>query len=172
MRTFTIVSYVALAIIFFGCSPTHENNFYMNSPDQKIALNFSTNNFGQVFYSVMFNSKVIIDTSYISFDFKDYKPLGTNLDIVNSISSSFDETWETVWGEQFFYLQQPYYGASYLGGKHQIEEFMTERAAQLGDEYSFKRFMDEMEASGLIPVSLIRWEITGDDSQIREMAGG
>ncbi len=79
---------------------------------------------------------------------------------------------ETVWGEQFFYLQQPYYGASYLGGKHQIEEFMTERAAQLGDDYSLKRFMDEMEASGLIPMSLIRWEITGDASQVVEMMGG
>ncbi|MGD2122587.1 MAG: DUF885 family protein [Gemmatimonadota bacterium] len=78
----------------------------------------------------------------------------------------------TVWGEQFFYLQQPYYGASYLGGKHQIEQFMAERAKDLGDDYSMKRFMDEMEASGLIPVSLIRWEITGRSDQIREMAGG
>ncbi len=78
----------------------------------------------------------------------------------------------TVWGEQFFYLQQPYYGASYLGGKHQIEEFMAERAADLGDDYSMKRFMDEMEESGLIPVSLIRWEITGRDDQIREMTEG
>jgi hypothetical protein len=78
----------------------------------------------------------------------------------------------TVWGEQFFYLQQPYYGASYLGGKHQIEEFMRERAAELGEEYSIKRFMDEMEASGLIPFSLIRWEITGRDDQIRKMLEG
>jgi hypothetical protein len=49
---------------------------------------------------------------------------------------------------------------------------MAERAADLGDDYSIKRFMDEMEASGLIPMSLIRWEITGRDDQIREMAGG
>jgi hypothetical protein len=78
----------------------------------------------------------------------------------------------TVWGEQFFYLQQPYYGASYLGGKHQIEELMAERAADLGDAYSIRRFMDEMEASGLIPVSLIRWEMTGRDEQIRAITGG
>jgi uncharacterized protein (DUF885 family) len=78
----------------------------------------------------------------------------------------------TVLGEQYFYLQQPYYGASYLGGKHQIEQFMAERIADLGDAYSIKRFMDEMEASGLIPMSLIRWEITGRDDQIRDMTGG
>jgi hypothetical protein len=29
--------------------------------------------------------------------------------------------------------------------------------------------MDEMEESGLIPVSLIRWEITGRDDEIRKM---
>jgi len=75
----------------------------------------------------------------------------------------------TVIGEQYFYLQQPYYGASYLGGKHQIEQLMGERIADLGDGYSIRRFMDEMEASGLIPVSLIRWEITGRGDQVREM---
>ena len=62
----------------------------------------------------------------------------------------------TVLGEQYFYQQQPYYGASYLGGKHQIEEFMAERIADLGDSYSIKRFWDEVEASGLIPASIIR----------------
>ncbi len=67
----------------------------------------------------------------------------------------------TVWGEQDLYLHQPFYGDSYLTGKHQIEELMAERAEQLGEGFSFKGFMDEMEASGLIPVSLIRWEMTG-----------
>ena len=78
----------------------------------------------------------------------------------------------TVWGEQYLYLHQPFYGASYLMGKHQIEDLMRERAHQLGDDFTFKRFMDEMEASGLIPVSLIRWEMTGMDDEIRTMTDG
>lgn len=78
----------------------------------------------------------------------------------------------TVWGEQDLYLVQPFYGASYLTGKDEIEQLMAERAEQLGNDFSFKRFMDEMEASGLIPVSLIRWEMTGRDDEIREMTGG
>ncbi|MFC1661707.1 DUF885 family protein [Gemmatimonadota bacterium] len=76
----------------------------------------------------------------------------------------------TVWGEQYLYLQQPYYGASYLMGKHEIEQLMAERAAQLGDDFSMKRFMDEMEASGLIPVSLIRWEMTGQSDEVSRLA--
>jgi hypothetical protein len=67
----------------------------------------------------------------------------------------------TVRHEQHLYLQQPAYGTSYLAGKMQIEELIAERRRQLGDRFSFRGFMDELEACGLIPMSLIRWELTG-----------
>jgi hypothetical protein len=67
----------------------------------------------------------------------------------------------TVWGEQYLYLQQPYYGDSYLMGKYEVEALLAERARQLGEEFALKRFFDEVNASGLIPMSLIRWEIAG-----------
>jgi hypothetical protein len=75
----------------------------------------------------------------------------------------------TVWGEQQLYLEQPYYGASYLMGKYEVEQLMAERAKQLGDAFTLKGFMDEVNASGLIPVSLIRWELTGQGDQIAEL---
>ena len=77
----------------------------------------------------------------------------------------------TVWGEQSLSLHQPYYGSSYLMGKYEIEQLMAERVRQLGGEFSMKRFMDEMSASGLIPVSLIRWEMTGQADEIDRMTG-
>jgi hypothetical protein len=67
----------------------------------------------------------------------------------------------TVWGEQHFYLQQPGYATSYVIGKIEIEDLIAEYARQLGDQFTMKRFMDEFRAVGLIPVSLIRWELTG-----------
>ncbi|HSR67938.1 MAG TPA: DUF885 family protein, partial [Acidobacteriota bacterium] len=76
---------------------------------------------------------------------------------------------DTCLFEQHLYLQQPGYGTSYLIGKGEIEHLMAERALQLGEEFSIKRFMDEFRAAGLIPVSLIRWELTGNDDQIRRM---
>ncbi len=72
----------------------------------------------------------------------------------------------TVWGEQDLYLVQPFYGASYLTGKHEIEQLMSEEAREPGDGYSFKGLMDRMEDSGPIPVSLIRWGMTGRDDEI------
>jgi hypothetical protein len=68
---------------------------------------------------------------------------------------------DLVWGEQGLYLEQPGYGSSYLGGKAQIEALMGERARQLGAQFSVQRFMDELNAAGMIPVSMIRWEMTG-----------
>jgi uncharacterized protein (DUF885 family) len=75
----------------------------------------------------------------------------------------------TVWGEQHFYLTQPGYATSYLVGKHQIEQLMAERALQLGDDFTLKGFIDELHTFGVIPMSLIRWELTGETDEIVKM---
>jgi hypothetical protein len=76
---------------------------------------------------------------------------------------------ETNWGEQRLYLEQPGYGSCYLSGKAQIERLIADRAAQLGDGFTLKQFMDEMTAAGMIPVSLIRWELLGRDDEVRRI---
>jgi hypothetical protein len=68
---------------------------------------------------------------------------------------------DLVRGEQHLYLQQPAYGTSYLIGKFQIEAAIAARRQQEGDGFSFKRFMDDFNAAGLVPASLLRWELTG-----------
>jgi hypothetical protein len=62
--------------------------------------------------------------------------------------------------EQQLYLRQPGYGTSYVTGKYLIDELIRERAEQLGQEFSLRRFFDEFNAAGLIPVSLIHWQLT------------
>jgi len=76
------------------------------------------------------------------------------------------EDGNTVWFEQHLYLRQPTYGTSYLIGKIEIEQLLAERARQLGDAFTLKRFMDELNAAGMIPMSLIRWELTGEAGEI------
>ncbi len=71
-----------------------------------------------------------------------------------------------VRNEQHLYLQQPGYGTSYLTGKIQIEELMAEWALQEGDAFTIKRFFDEFFATGIIPVSLVRWEMTGNRDDV------
>ncbi len=72
----------------------------------------------------------------------------------------------TVWGEQHLYLQQPSYGTSYVIGKIQIQQLIGERSGQLGEQFTLKGFMDDLNRAGMIPVTLIRWELTGDASEI------
>ena len=62
--------------------------------------------------------------------------------------------------EQQLYLRQPGYGTSYVTGKHLIDELIKERAQQLGDRFTLRSFLEEFNAAGLIPVSLIRRELT------------
>ncbi len=75
-----------------------------------------------------------------------------------------------VRSEQHLYLQQPGYGTSYLIGKIEIEKLLAERKRQLDERFSIRRFMAELNAAGLIPASLLRWELTGHQpDDIRRM---
>jgi Bacterial protein of unknown function (DUF885) len=74
--------------------------------------------------------------------------------------------------EQHLYLRQPGYGASYITGGRLMEETIAERARQLGDAFTLQRVFDEINAAGMIPVSMIYWQVTGDDRMVRELKDG
>jgi hypothetical protein len=68
--------------------------------------------------------------------------------------------------EQLLYLRQPGYGSSYVTGKFLIEQLIAERAHQLGDRFTLSGFFEELDAAGVIPVSLIGWQLTGREGWI------
>jgi len=77
-----------------------------------------------------------------------------------------------VRGEQHLYLQQPAYGTSYLIGKIETDRLITERRRQLGDAFTMKQFMDAFNAAGLVPIALLRWELTGQmPDDVKRMLG-
>jgi uncharacterized protein (DUF885 family) len=72
--------------------------------------------------------------------------------------------------EQHLYLRQPGYGSSYVTGKYLIERLLAERSRQVGDaDFRLYDFYNEVNAVGVIPVSLIRWQLTGNDDEIRDL---
>ncbi len=73
--------------------------------------------------------------------------------------------------EQQLYLRQPGYGTSYITGKYLIERLLAERSRQLGDAFTLSGFYRDVDALGVIPVSLIRWQLTGKDEEIRRLVG-
>jgi len=67
------------------------------------------------------------------------------------------------------YLRQPGYGIGYYMGKVELEKLLADVAMREGDGFDIKTFHDRFRAAGSIPISLIRWEMTGRDDEIRTM---
>jgi len=74
----------------------------------------------------------------------------------------------TIQHEEQFYLQQPGYETSYVIGKLDIDKLIAEYARQREGHFVLKEFMDSFNRKGIIPVSLIYWEMTGDKSMLNE----
>jgi len=80
-----------------------KNDVYKSpSPNGRLEVSLFLSKEGKAGYLINYQNKKMIDTSYFGFDFKDQDSFGNNLEVVNSSRSSFDETWETIWGEQRF----------------------------------------------------------------------
>lgn len=77
----------------------------------------------------------------------------------------------TIQHEEHMYLQQPAYEVSYVIGKIQVDQLIAEYARQREGKFVLKQFMDEFNRVGIIPVSLIYWEMTGDKSMLNEAVG-
>jgi uncharacterized protein (DUF885 family) len=65
------------------------------------------------------------------------------------------------------YLRRPGLGSMYLLGKTQIEKLVSQRAFQLGDSFDLREFHDDFLSRGIIPITLLRWEMAGFDDEVR-----
>jgi uncharacterized protein (DUF885 family) len=66
------------------------------------------------------------------------------------------------------YLRRAGYGSGYQMGKLQMDQLLSDRYKQLGSRFNLKEFHDQFLAAGTIPISLIRWEMTGLDDEVRD----
>ena len=74
--------------------------------------------------------------------------------------------------EQHLYLRQPGYGTSYITGKYLLERTLADYGKQLeerGEEFSLKKFFDQLNAIDSIPIALGRWEMTGLGDEIEAL---
>ena len=72
-----------------------------------------------------------------------------------------------LWNEMQTTLLHVGWHAQMVAGKVHFMKLFRDRAQQLGEDFNLKDFMDEFYAAGVIPVSLIRWELTGYDDEIK-----
>lgn len=69
--------------------------------------------------------------------------------------------------EQHLYLRQPGYGTSYVTGKYFIERMMMDVARKDGAGFTLYGFFERFYGAGIMPVSLVNWQLTGDNQLIR-----
>jgi len=72
----------------------------IQSPSQKISVEFKLTTSGQPSYSVNYNNKRVISESTLGIKLKDKPALEANFEIDNVKKSSFNESWKPVLGEQ------------------------------------------------------------------------
>lgn len=68
---------------------------------------------------------------------------------------------------EIYLRRPPGYGLGYTIGMLQMQQLLGDRKMQLGDDFVLKDFHDEFMSLGRLPLSLIRWEMTGMDDEIR-----
>lgn len=71
--------------------------------------------------------------------------------------------------EQLLYLRQPGYGSTYITGKYLIERMLGELGSQSSEAIILSDFFKAVDEQGVIPVSLVHWQLTGRDDQIRSL---
>lgn len=77
----------------------------------------------------------------------------------------------TIQHEEHFYIQQPGYGSSYVTGKLDIDRLIAEYARQREGKFKLKSFMGEFNNVGIIPTSLVYWQMTGSRQLLDEALG-
>ena len=89
-----------LVVLFLSACNTETKSTTITSPNKNIAVEFVVSKTGEPMYLVKHKNKKVIDTSFMSFDFKDKPSLKDNFKIKSSSIGNNDETWEMPWGEQ------------------------------------------------------------------------
>lgn len=61
----------------------------------------------------------------------------------------------------------PGYGMTYTIGMMQLQKLMIDRKRQLGDAFSIRDYHDYLMNTGRLPVSLLRYDLTGQDDEVK-----
>ena len=69
---------------------------------------------------------------------------------------------------EIYLRRPPGYGLGYTVGMIEMQKLLADRRQQLGDKFVLKDFHDEFMAVGRLPMSLVRWDMTGHDDEVKQ----
>ena len=96
MKTiFTKLACFLLALFMSGAAMAES----ITSPDGQLRLNFSVNPQSEPVYELSYKGKAVIKPSKLGLELKNDPGLMNGFTLAGTETSTFDETWEPVWGE-------------------------------------------------------------------------
>ena len=118
----------------------------------------------------------LMNASHMSLAIPDMKLHANEIDLAESrklCAEIMPRGWsredeDMVWFEMQSNIRNPGgFHSNVVTGKAYFMKLFRERAVQLGDDFVIKDFIDEFLSFGIIPMPLIRWEMTGNDDEIK-----
>jgi hypothetical protein len=89
--------FASLILFAFSCIAKAQQ---LKSPEGKFVMEFSLQNDGTPTYNLKYKNKEVVKTSKLGLELKDdKKSLLNDFTVVDTKTSTFDETWKPVWGE-------------------------------------------------------------------------
>lgn len=92
-----LILLLAAAVVAFATSATAQT---ITSPNGNLSLTFSLSEQGEPTYAVDYKGQHVILPSRLGLDLKGTKDLTGGFAAGEAVKSTFDETWEPVWGEE------------------------------------------------------------------------
>ncbi len=99
MTRITILLTSVLLLAIFSCKQQGLDTV-VSSPNGVNKLEFQLSQGGAPNYSIKHRDEIVIDQSFMGFEFKNQDSLTKGLKIIGSKNNSANETWEMPWGEQ------------------------------------------------------------------------
>lgn len=94
-----LTKFIVSALVFQLCiSITSAQS--LNSPNGELQMHFSLTDKGQPTYQLSYKGKDVVKPSKMGFDLRDGADLMDGFTLTDQESSTFDQTWSTVWGEE------------------------------------------------------------------------
>lgn len=94
IRTILLVAAICLAGKIIAAEP-----IVLHSPNGKLQMTFSLSEKGEPTYILQYKGKTVIRPSHLGLELKNAPNLQQDFVIKKTTASSFDETWQPVWGE-------------------------------------------------------------------------
>ena len=165
-KTILIATVVALAT-FIPCAAQVGDAITMTSPNGNLVMKFALTD-GVPTYSLDFGGQAVILPSQLGFELRGSYQLNHDFILVDQQTSSFDETWEPVWGEEasirnhynelLVKLQQP----AAEDGKKPVAMHVRFRLYDDGLGFRYEFPMENALTYFMIKEELTQFALTGD----------